>query len=343
MLDGLAHYPAVVARVEWVPLGHAGGFSGSSLWRGQLHGERLFVLKAWQHDYPAERLETIHRWMTYARRNGDLSFVPEVVPSESGRSVVEAAGRVWDVTAWLPGIADFSAEPNDAKLMASCQAIAKLHRAWVPRQVPLAPCPGVERRILLLRGFDPNVTILKIDDPKLRDLLTSALPTLRRLVPLALAVLEPWRVKLGPLQPCLCDVWHDHVLFTGNQVSGVIDYGSMKLDHPAVDLARWLGDTVGDYRERIELGLTAYRDAGGPWNPDAEFVSCLDATGVICAVIHWIHRLSARNQPHESEQVLQRVQKLTTRLATIRLQTPTSAARIESLTILSPRPARGEP
>ena len=339
----LAHYPDAVARVEWVPLGNAGGFSGSALWRGQLRGEPLFALKAWPLDFPAVRLEAIHRWMIQARSNGKCPFVPAVVPSTSGRSAVEHADRVWDITSWLPGVADFAVDPSEAKLIASCEALAKLHRAWAPRQERLAPCPGVERRLALLRGFDPNVPILKFVDPQLAELLSAALPTLRRHVPLAIAALEPWRTQPGPVQPCLCDVWHDHVLFTGDRVTGIIDYGSMKLDHPAVVLARWLGVAIGEDRERLERGLRAYRQAGGPWNPDAEFVSRLDRTGAVCAAIHWIRRLSATSAPFDGDRVLERVRKVAARLNAIRLQTPTFAARIETPTLFLPRPARGEP
>ena len=61
------------------------------------------------------------------------------------------------------------------------------------------------------------------------------------------------------MQPCLCDPWHDHVLFTGDQVSGVIDYGSVKEDHIAVDLARLLGSLVEDDENAWSIGLKAYQ------------------------------------------------------------------------------------
>ena len=60
------------------------------------------------------------------------------------------------------------------------------------------------------------------------------------------------------LHPCLGDVWAEHVLFEGNQITGLIDFGGMRYDHPAQDLARLLGSyTQGDVLRR-QLALTQY-------------------------------------------------------------------------------------
>jgi aminoglycoside phosphotransferase (APT) family kinase protein len=127
----------------------------------------------------------------------------------------------------------------------------------------------------------------------LGDLLQQARELLPPRIAAARAELVPWENRPVPVQPCLCDVWHDHVLFTGDAVTGLIDYGAMKPDHPAVDLARLLGDLVGDDTVRMRVGLDAYRSAGGPLTIDEAFVTLLDRTGVVCAVLHWLDRLEA--------------------------------------------------
>jgi hypothetical protein len=65
--------------------------------------------------------------------------------------------------------------------------------------------------------------------------------------------LAPWCHRPVPLQPCLCDSWHDHVLFESDAVTGLIDYGSAKIDHVAVDLARMLGSLMAA-RMKIRRG-----------------------------------------------------------------------------------------
>src|SRR5262249_33508471 len=126
------------------------------------------------------------------------------------------------------------------------------------------PCPAVSRRLdgvhewtcLVRSGWTPALTA-EADDP--------VLPWAQRawqLLPLRIEAvpekLAPW-VKLPvSLQPCLCDPWHDHILFEGDTLTGLIDYGSVKVDHVAVDLARLLGSLVGDHAEQRAVGLLAY-------------------------------------------------------------------------------------
>lgn len=295
----LARYPAAVAGLAWSP--HpAGGFSGAAVWRGDLAGRPAFALKAWPPGYPADRLTAIHHLMTDARARAGLAFVPAVVPALSGTTVVEHAGRAWDVTAWMPGAADFRDAPSEAKLTAACAALASLHRAWAPPAPLLAPCPGVHRRLAVLADF----TGRPFDQPA-SPLVRRALDVLPARVAAAAAALRPWADRPLPIQPCLCDVWHDHVLFTGDAVTGLIDYGEVKPDHPAVDLARLLGDLAGDAETAFRRGLGAYRAAG--LDIDADFVRLLDRTGVVCAAVHWVKELTSGTAPPGAEERLTRL------------------------------------
>jgi homoserine kinase type II len=270
-------YPAGCG-LTWVPLGSAGGFSGASVWRGEAAGQPVLALKAWPPGYPADRLTWVHAQMTAT----GLPFVPRVFATDSGETAVEHAGRVWDVTAWMPGVADFRRSPTDLRLAAACASIADLHRVW-GRTTTLVRFPAVARRLAVLSDWPTDVPAH----------LGRAVAALRTLVPRAVAELRPLAGQQVGVHPCLCDVWHDHVLFTGDRVTGVIDYGAMKPDHPAVDLARLLGDLVGDEPDRVRFGVAAYRQAGGSPAVTPELVALLDRTGLVGAVAVWVRRLSA--------------------------------------------------
>ena len=90
------------------------------------------------------------------------------------------------------------------------------------------------------------------------------------------------------LQPCLCDVWHDHLLFSGDTLTGLVDYGSVKIDHVAVDLARMLGSLVEDNTAKWDLGLLGYRGIR-PFSASEEGLArALDRAGIVLGAANWL-------------------------------------------------------
>jgi len=295
-----------------VYLGNSGGFSGARLWRGD-GPLGPFCLRAWPAGETVARALGRHRLMIHARSQG-LAWVPEVFATTDGSTVLEAAGRVWEMTAWLPGRADFSSAPTRARLQAACAALAHLHRAWEDFAEPAAPCPAVDRRLGLLTTCE--AFLRSAPRPSAGDLLLHPLAAVMqrawRVVPPRLAeipeLLSPWRTFCEPVQPCLCDVWHDNLLFMGDRLGGIVDYGSVKIDHVAVDLARLLGSLVGDDATGWTVGLAAYR-AVRPLTDRAEGLGrALDRTGLVLAAANWLVRLAT--EPREAEELARAVHRL---------------------------------
>ncbi len=113
-------------------------------------------------------------------------------------------------------------------------------------------------------------------------------------------LLDPWLAREVPVQPCVCDLWHDHVLFTQDQVTGIIDFGSVKVDHISVDLARLLGSLVGDDAAMWQIGLSSYQ-AVRPLSPDEiALARVLNRTGVIIAATHWLRWLYRDGRVYDS-------------------------------------------
>ena len=300
-------------ELRWVPLEAAGGFSGARIWRGEANGLPLFALKAWPRNATAERLTAIHRWM---ERAAHLRFVPAVQRTDAGSTFAVDEGRVWDLTSWMPGTADFHANPSEARLANACTALAELHRTWKPAVPEKQSSPAILRRLHALADWNAHRSAFTaIREP----LLLRAVEVVARLAERAeRALLRELPIPVA-VQPCLCDVWHDHVLFTGNAVTGLVDYGAMKLDHVAVDLARMLGDFVGEDDARFERGLAAYGEAGGEREVPGEFVRMLDRTGIVCGIVGWLLRLhvEARLFP-DPRAVALRLERLVSRGESIR-------------------------
>ncbi|HXD84932.1 MAG TPA: aminoglycoside phosphotransferase family protein [Urbifossiella sp.] len=271
----------VAEGVQWARA--PGGLSGAAVWRSD-----AFALKMWPTSMPWERLARIHSWMDQA---GHLAFVPKVMRTRAGSTIAEEDGRIWDLTTWMPGevhtpLADASGFPNCVRPLNACSSLAELHRGWHLPTPRFEPCPGVLRRMQVLADWKKGRGALA----GAAGLVHRASEAVDGLVEAAERALTPWQARTVPLHPCLCDVHREHVLYTGNEVTGIIDYGAMKIDNAAVDLARMLGDFVGDDDAQLAAGVEAYRAANTAFRLPTEFVRLLDRTGVLGGAIVWMLR-----------------------------------------------------
>jgi homoserine kinase type II len=296
-----SQFSSVFASAPLVPLGNGGGFSGARLWRLEAPAGRA-CLRAWPPGETRPRLLHRHHLMIRARRAG-LGFVPAVFATSEGITVVATAERLWDLTEWFEGRADYSQHPTTARLEAACEALGRLHRVWELPAEPPATCLAVRRRLEFLRdwqallrsGWRPAPAV---GDP-LRLLAERAWQVLRHRIHHVPSLLAAWVDKTWPVQPCLCDVWHDHLLFEGERLSGLVDYGAVKVDHVAVDLARMLGSLVCDDADSWAVGLGAYRRVRRLSPDGAELARILDRTGVVVGAANWLCWLYWENRHFE--------------------------------------------
>ena len=121
-----------------------------------------------------------------------------------------------------------------------------------------------------------------------------------------------------PLQPCLRDVWHDHLLFDGDAVSGIIDPSAARTDSVAADIARLVGSLVGDDRDAWDFALAAYEGVRPLSAEEQMLVTVLDRSGTLLSGMTWLWRI------YLAEAVIPQPERVATRLAQI-------AARLDLL------------
>ncbi len=305
---------------NWHRLGNAGGFSGAYLWRIEsAFGD--FCLKAWPPAYGPRDLVIIHRLMRQATA-AQLPFVPRLATTLSGHSWVEKAERCWDLQSWLPGRADFHDRPSNPRLATALTALAQLHLAWRPAEQTCAPAGAVLRRLTALTQWDREQFalltqhVLRIGADPAATVARQALELLRRWLRQARLALEPWASRSFPLQPCLCDIWHDHVLFDGDRVMGIVDYGGIReRETVSADLARLLGSLVGDDPLKYKHSLPAYETVRPLTAAERALIPILEGTGVVVAVgrlIEWLgsDRLRAEHVSGATERLEKLVQRM---------------------------------
>jgi homoserine kinase type II len=308
----LARYPAPLGAGPLVALGNHGGFSGASLWRV---GDGLCLRAAPTATDPAQ-LETAHPLMLVARRGG-LPFVPTVFAASDGATVVQHAGRCWELMEWMRGRASYQEAQSQLKLQSACTALGRLHQCWAQRDgtQATAPIPAVWRRLRETNALPTDAGAVAPLDPAGPVLERARRVLPHRLQQLPAMLLPYWSRKYARLQPCLCDVWHDHLLFEGDRLTGLVDYAAVKNDHVAVDLARMLGSLVEDDEDSWREGLVAYSRQRPLSEEDETLARVLDVTGTVVGAANWARWLSDPRRTFENRAAaVRRLERLLARI-----------------------------
>lgn len=317
----LSHYARpTIHTVE--PLGGT-GFSGASLWRLQGEGTS-WCLRRWPAEHPTrERLSYIHQVLFHVSAAG-FRRIPVPVPTREGLSFVEAAGRLWELTPWLPGRADFAQQPGREKLEAALRILAQFHHHAATFQGLHGVPPGIvtrrEQIDRLLNGDAATIEAAaeRCDWPELRPRARRLVDRFHRNASQIRRLLERAERSSFPLQPCIRDIWHDHVLFVGSQVTGLIDFGALRIDHVAADIARLLGSLVADDAEGRRVGLEAYQSARVLTGEEQWLVEVYDRSSVLLSGMNWLEWICVEKREFpDPARVLQRIDEILSRQAAL--------------------------
>jgi Ser/Thr protein kinase RdoA (MazF antagonist) len=295
--------------------------SGAQFWRMQ-SARGTLVLRRWPAEHPApERLQFVHEVLFHAARN-EIDFLAVPVRAKANISFISDAGHLWELAPWMPGVASYASSPTTEKLRAVMMALAKFHAAVAdfPRtgsQHFARVAPAISRRLDQLSQIAEgghSVLAKTINErvwPDLAPLARRFLATAPACLPSVIRVITPFAKTSFTLQPCLRDIWHDHVLFTGDVVTGIIDYGAIDFDTPATDIARLLGSLVDDDPVGWNEGLAAYRTVR-PLTDDEEFAArALNVSGPIVAGYNWLRWIYIDGREFENQgQIVERFQRI---------------------------------
>lgn len=211
------------------------------------------------------------------------------------------------MTPWLPGRADFHEFPNETRLRAALTVLAHFHRAvWLPQDGESlstnranTPEVGIQQKLFTLNQFQAK-RILEIEfalrnTPTTHDssLAKEMIATFRQYAP-AVAMTLRQSVQHAhklPLQPCIRDIWHDHVLFEGDQVTGIVDFGAMRLDSVVTDIARLLGSLVRHDKDRWQLGLLTYTQHHPLTSVERSAVQASHLATLLLSGMNWLYWL----------------------------------------------------
>ena len=289
------------------------GFSGACVWEleSAIGKWALRAMPAGQVN--VTRLRGLHRLLDVVWQRG-VTTVAVPRANLAGERCFVLAEHVWQLEPWLPGRADFHAQPTLPRIQATAHALAEFHRGaatfrphrderpWFETGV-LAPSPGLQQRAQQLHARDGawcariRSLLPSLQWPEFSPLAVECLELFEQTAPRIGRELQIWLQRPVALQPCLRDIWHDHVLFEGERVTGLIDSHACRADHVATDLARLWGSFFGDELAQWERGLSAYAEVSPLTDSDRHLVRLFDATGVLLSGPTWLDWLYLERRP----------------------------------------------
>lgn len=340
----LRHFPIAAGSCQAVD---SDGFSGAKLWR-VADGERQYCLRRWPEGTNSVRVKSINTVLAQS----DLPFIPRPVIANSLDGVVTHAGYPWTLQPWMPGKCIAKLPPSRDLLCNALQALALFHQMtarfavaddclsedgywvegsqgrWIHLDFPdrnwNEPPPGLKSRIALTSAYLKNslvaIRIARIpgDLEELQFRRERSVPLFLEVAPRVLDQSQHALQMRVPLQPCIRDIHAGHVLFTGDQVTGLIDFDAMRVDSVATDLARLLGSYCGDDFELWDIGLAAY-DEIRPLNKDErDLVVHYDRLAVLLTGLQWLDWMLLEGKQFELARVLPRIDATLERLEHLR-------------------------
>lgn len=292
-----------------------------------------FCLRRWPVEYPrAGELEFVHKVLCHVRAKGfEVAAVP--LESSSGVTYQSHSGHLWELEPWMPGEADSSERPSEMRVAAAMECLARFHRAsegfeWSQQDTKGGACPavgaspGIRRRRELLEAWLTG-RAAQLEEairrgtkwPAMEQRIEQLLRHIPERAPLVARNLAQFSNCPVPLQPCIRDVWYDHILFEGERVTGLIDFGSMGLDNVACDVARLLGSLFRADRDLWQVGIRAYASVRPLSEAELGLVEAFDKSGVLLGALNWAAWVFLEGRIFEEpEAVLERMDALMARL-----------------------------
>lgn len=290
-----------------------GGLSNASVWRVD-SGEQSWALRCWGAAGPGiDRVRWIHSVLQFAERNG-IDFLPIPVRADHGQLACEREGVVWELAPWLPGRAA-APGPSSGALLLATAALVKFHAAVLSFALPPdmrrgQPSPAIfDRREKLAAALRVDWPVVATQAARcspnaslgagLGASLHAIASQLSTAIPQALRAVDEVHNQPQQLQVIIRDPRRDHFLFSrdrksgGDRVTGLVDFGAMTVDSPAVDWARLLGDWAADDSASWLAALEK-----SPLSPAARrLLGPLDASGVVLSCCNWLRWIAAGHPP----------------------------------------------
>jgi Ser/Thr protein kinase RdoA (MazF antagonist) len=272
-----------------------GGLSGAKLWR-IVSGRVAFCLRQWPDIcLSAYELAQIHGLITHVWSTG-LRIVPFPRRTHADLTFINVGSRMWELADWLPG--EIVEQPDAEQTVEAIKTLARFHQHAASYQDPkTGRAPGLEMRNSLLTQLQEG-QLSRIKQAaaasrptELRELALTIVKDIDALLPSVLNTVKHAALVDLPLQWCLRDVHLGNLLYVGNEVTGVVDFGGATVDSVAGDIARLMRSLVPGASDAWQRGLAGYESVRPLSLSERQAIRPYDAGGLVCAAANWLRWL----------------------------------------------------
>ncbi len=299
-----------------------GGLSGAKLWQ-VTQGNEHFCLRQWPTVHPtAKELTAIHGLITHVCSAG-LRIVPLPRPTIASETFFTIEGHLWELSHWLPGQTREAYTPE--QMASGMETLARFHIVAASYSLPkFGPAPGLQKRRKLLMQLREGL-LAQLEQAtraaprtQLRETAQQVLADIAQVLPVVLNAVERATAVPTRLQWCLRDVHKGNLLFTGNQVTGVVDFGAAAIDSLAGDVARLVGSLAGGDSQIWQMCLKTYTKYHPLTPEELHAVAAYDAGGVVAAATNWLRWLFVeRREFADAVTTQKRLDELASRLKSL--------------------------
>jgi Ser/Thr protein kinase RdoA (MazF antagonist) len=310
----------------------SGGFSGSQIWRVEIAGKPL-CLRRWPNSRgEIDCIRFIHSVLSGVYRSG-FHLIPLPIPSRSAETFVCNDDHAWELAPWLPGEPDDCQPPQKTcsaiRVVAALTALGQFHRAVATtpeNRSPDGPAPGILQRLEKLIHWKTNGLARLVAEikhhrgiwPELADRSAPLIADFRKTADLVADALRHARRWMVPIQPCIRDIHREHVLFEGNHVTGLIDFGAMRPDSCAGDIARLIRSLTGDDEPLWAVGIDAFQQVLPLGDSERHLARVYDASGVLLSGMNWLEWVFVEGRQFaDRTAVMSRFEEIADRLAVL--------------------------
>jgi len=312
-------------------LGQCGGLSGAVFWR-LTTPQGDFCLRRWPQEHPKfSRLQQIHRVLLHVAEQG-FALSPTPLQDLQGATIIQHQGHYWELAPWRTGAALEAKQINTRKVEAALRALATFHLAASSHNeqslgnMPRGNTPSVGIQMRAKRfadlhknsPFGSKLRDASLHDDRWRFFAERYWPLFDQNAQRLSGVLQRACTISAPRQPCIRDIWRENLLFVGDDLTGIVDFGALDTATPAGDVARLLGSLAvrnqNHDQELWNVGLEAYLSIKPLSVDEIALVSAFDISNMMLSPASWLSWIVLERRQFPTEVVEQRLNELLGRL-----------------------------